>query len=109
MITTEIVLEQITDLAAEELESWIASGWVRPEGEPGRWVFHEIDVARVRLIAEFRHELAIDDGALPVILSLLDQLYAVRRDLGALCRAVAAQPEESRRAIATALRSLGTD
>jgi chaperone modulatory protein CbpM len=90
-------------IAEAELLRWIDSGWVHPEGEPGAWIFRDIDVARVRLIIEIRHDLEIDEDALPVVLSLLDQLYGLRRDLGALCGAVAAQPPEVRAAIAAAL------
>jgi chaperone modulatory protein CbpM len=102
MIALEALL-QIVRVEESELRHWIESGWVLPEGDTGRWVFHEVDVARVRLIAEIRYDLAIDDGALPVVLSLLDQLYGLRRELQALCGAVAAQPSEVRDAIAAAI------
>ena len=103
MIGRERLLGAVAGLSGEELELWVAAGWVRPEGEPDRWLFREIDVARVRLIVECRHDLAIDHEAMPVVLALLDQLYGLRRDFGALCRAVAAQPETIREAIAAAL------
>jgi chaperone modulatory protein CbpM len=111
MIGFNALLREIGALDAAELTMWIDSGWVRPEGEPGNWLFHEVDVARVRLIVEFRHDLAIDAEAVPVVLSLLDQLYGLRRELGALCGAVAVQPEATRRAIAAALheRSSGPE
>jgi chaperone modulatory protein CbpM len=104
MIGFDAVLKEISALDAAELTMWIDSGWVRPEGERGNWQFHEVDVARARLIAEIRYDLAIDAEAVPVLLSLLDQLYGLRRELGALCGAVAAQPEAIRHAIAAALR-----
>jgi chaperone modulatory protein CbpM len=104
VIGFDALLAEIGALDAAELTLWIDSGWVRPEGEPGQWLFHEVDVARVRLIVEIRHDLAIDADAVPVVLSLLDQLYGLRRDFGALCGAIAAQPEATRQAIAAALR-----
>jgi chaperone modulatory protein CbpM len=104
MIDLEALLREIGALDAAELTRWIESGWVRPEGAEGRWLFHAIDVARVRLIVEISHELAIDDEAIPVVLSLLDQIYGLRRELAALCGAVAEQPDPVRRAIAAALR-----
>jgi chaperone modulatory protein CbpM len=107
MIPREAVLQQVVGLAAEELELWIASGWVAPDGSPDAWAFREIDVARVRLIVELRRDLEIDAGALPVILSLLDQLYATRRDLADLCGALAVQPEPVRAAIAAAIKARG--
>ena len=46
MIPREAVLQQVVGVAAEELELWIASGWVAPDGSPDAWAFREIDVAR---------------------------------------------------------------
>lgn len=100
MITIETVVLTVAGLDRAELEHWIASAWVRPEGAAPAWRFREIDVARVRLLVELRHELRIDDEAMPVVLSLLDQLYATRRQvrrLGEALRAVA--PKEVRRAV----------
>jgi chaperone modulatory protein CbpM len=105
MIAREGVLRQVAGLQPEELELWIASGWVAPDGSPDAWSFREIDVARIRLIAELRRDLAIDAGALPVILSLLDQLYAARRDLADLCGAVASQSPAIRAAVAAAIKA----
>src|SRR5260221_2151275 len=107
MIDFEALLREIGALDAAELTRWIESGWVRPEGGEGDWLFRAVDVARVRLIVEIRHELAIDDEAIPVVLSLLDQAYCLRRELAALCCAVAEQPEPVRQAITAALRQRG--
>ena len=71
-----------------------------PKARPGSTSFREIDVARVRLIHELRHDLGVDDEALPVVLSLVDQLYATRRQMHRLRRAVEqAAPDEVRQAI----------
>jgi chaperone modulatory protein CbpM len=107
MIAREHVLRQIDGLEADELELWIANGWVAPDGSPESWSFREIDVARVRLIVVLRRELEIDADALAVVLSLLDQLYATRRDLADLFGAVAAQPAPVRAAIAATIKSRG--
>ena len=57
-------------------------------------VFREVDVARVELIREIRHDFAVDDEAVPLVLGLLDQVYELRRHLRRLCDALASQPEE---------------
>ena len=83
-----------------ELTSWIERGWVVPErrgrGEP---LFSELDVARVCLICDLRHDLAVEEETVPLILSLLDQVYTLRRQMNALTDAVSHQPEDVRRAI----------
>ena len=65
-----------------------------------------MDVARVQLILEIRHEFAIDDEALPLVLGLLDQVYDLRRQLRRMCDAMAAQPPEVRAGIRKALPPL---
>jgi hypothetical protein len=102
MMTLNELRRSFADLDAAELDRWIDNRWIRPEGRPGAYVFHEIDVARARLVAELR-ELAIDDEALPLVLSLLDQLYGVRRQMKLLYKAINAQPEEVRRALLVAV------
>ena len=76
-------LRLFAGLQEAELERWIGERWVRPEPASEGYVFREVDVARVRLIVELRHDLAIDEDALPVVLQLLDQVYALRRRLRA--------------------------
>jgi len=88
MMTIEHVVLEVRDLAPADLERWIAAELVRPDGEKGRWRFREIDVARIRLILELRDVLEIDEPALPTVLSLLDQLYGLRRRMRALNEAM---------------------
>ncbi|HUB11710.1 MAG TPA: chaperone modulator CbpM [Acetobacteraceae bacterium] len=92
-----------SDLPLHELTGWVERGWVRPEGEAPTWLFHEIDIARVRLIHDLRRDMDIGEDAIPVVLSLLDQVYELRAHLKQVLRAVEAQPEEVRRAIRAAL------
>jgi chaperone modulatory protein CbpM len=80
-------LSRSLGLAEAEIHRWVEQRWLRPGGAPGGWVFQEVDVARVRLIVELR-DLALDEEAMPVVLSLLDQLHATRRQLRLLQQAV---------------------
>lgn len=83
MITLELLCEQVSGLEADVLRDWVLAGYVRADTQPEGFLhFQEIDVARVRLILDLRENLALNDDALPVVLSLLDQLYALRRRLG---------------------------
>jgi chaperone modulatory protein CbpM len=88
-----------------EIHSWVERGWVRPEGRRGgEPLFSELDVARLCLICDLRHDLAVEDETVPLVLSLLDQVYTLRRQLGALTDAVQQQPAEVRRAILDLLK-----
>jgi chaperone modulatory protein CbpM len=59
--------------------------------------------ARVRLISTLRYELEIDTDTLPLVLSLIDQLYDTRQRLLSLAAAVAAQDEDIRMPIIAAI------
>ena len=61
--------------------------------------FHEIDVARVRLIHDLRSGMDVGEDAMPLVLSLLDQVYELRSRLKAVLRAVEAQPRDVQLAI----------
>ncbi len=92
----EAVVVQVRGLNRAALERWIEAALVRPEGEPGAWRFREIDVARVRLIVELRREMRVEERTLPVVLSLLDQLYDARRAMRRLGAAMAGVDETTR-------------
>ena len=94
-----------TDLTQVELTTWVERGWVLPDSEGAVLEFHEIDVARVRLIHDLRHSMDVGEDAIPLVLSLLDQVYDLRSRLNGVLRAVASQPGEVQRSILDALRS----
>ncbi|MEX1155162.1 hypothetical protein [Parvibaculum sp.] len=104
MTGIEELVGRIEALQRRDLEAWIAEELVAPREEAGALVFSEMECARVRLICTLRYELDIEAGALPVILSLLDQLYDTRQQLMALTAAVAKQDEAVREAV---LRGMG--
>ena len=57
-------------------ETWIAPAY------PDSHEFDDEDLARIKLIAELREEMGVNDEAIPVILHLLDQVHCLRRQLG---------------------------
>lgn len=84
-------IEELQDEAM--LREFIRNGWVKPAGEEP-WQFDVVDVARIRLIIHLREELTVEDDTLPLILSLIDQLYGTRRQLNQLCDAISKQPRQ---------------
>lgn len=96
------VVALFPDLQQVELTTWIERRLVRPEpaGEAeGEWEFHEIDIARVHLIYDLRRNLDVPDDTLPLLLSVLDQLYDLRRKLNAVNDLANDHPPELRDAI----------
>jgi chaperone modulatory protein CbpM len=106
MKSPEAVLAEF-GIERSELDSWIEQGWVRPAREKDCYVFDETDVARIRLIVELRCDLSIEEETVPVVLSLLDQLYAARRALQTIDEAIEGLPEPVRREIRSSLRPNG--
>ncbi|MCB8880683.1 hypothetical protein ACELLULO517_10610 [Acidisoma cellulosilytica] len=97
MITIEILSRMVVGVDSTQVQRWIDNAWIRPDGEPGRYHFHDIDVARVRLIVQLRDDMGVDENALPVVLSLMDQLYETRRQMRRLCTVIETSvPDEVR-------------
>jgi chaperone modulatory protein CbpM len=107
MITLNKVIAR-TGLKREDLERWIVENWIKPDRDGGDYVFEEVDVARVELIYELHHQLDIDEAAIPVVLSLLDQIYDLRRRMRELGEALSeVAPNEVQRAVADHLAQRG--
>ena len=104
MIDDRALCARFTRLELTTLHRWIDQGWVRPRRQAELLVFDETDVARVALLCDLAFEIEIAEESLPVVLSLLDQVYDLRRQMGALTQAVAALPAEVRGEVRARLR-----
>ena len=80
-------------ISRDELSVWIEQKWVRPLRSGDVWQFDDCDIARLELICDLRQGLDVNDEAVPVILSLLDQLYATRRTLRHVRDAIVQLPD----------------
>ena len=97
------LVERIAALQRGDLEAWIGEGLVSPQPEAGTLLFSDMECARVRLICTLRYELEIEAEALPVVLSLVDQLYDTPQRLLSLTAAVAAQDKAVQATILAAI------
>jgi len=98
MMDERQLCELIDALEAHMLRQWVEAGLVHAlDGDP--LTFDDADVARVQLICELHYEMAVDEETLPLIVSLMDQLYSLRRSARAVNAAIAGEPEEVRRRI----------
>ena len=98
------VIAQCPGLTVVELTHWVELGWVLPDTNDTILVFREIDVARVRLIHDLRRDMDIGEDAMPLVLSLLDQIYELRGRMNTMLRALASQPREVQTAVLDAIR-----
>jgi chaperone modulatory protein CbpM len=107
MTTIETLVAQFSGLTRQDIEAWISNDWVRPDGGPGPYAFRQIDVARVRLIHQLRADMQVNDEALPIVLSLLDQLYDQRRRMRDLSQALLRiAPVDIRKMLSTHLSNM---
>lgn len=90
------VVQSVVGLTQVRLKTWVRDGLVVPTETDTGFVYTEIDVARCNLIRQLEDELEIDGEILPVILSLLDQIYGLRREMRVLTKAIEQQPESVR-------------
>src|SRR3546814_13977310 len=65
-------------IGASELSAWIEQHWVLPVEVDGALMFDDSDLARVKLIAELRNDLGVNEDAIPGLLRLLDPVYSPR-------------------------------
>ncbi|RXF69895.1 chaperone modulator CbpM [Hansschlegelia zhihuaiae] len=110
MIGIDDLVTRFPALRQADVERWMAHSWVRPHvTAAGSLAFHEIDVARIQLILELRDDMEIGEDALPVVLSLLDQLFDARRRMRELDDALQrVAPAEVRRALADHLARIAS-
>lgn len=97
------IVEQIEALQRSDLDAWINEELISPQEDAGAMVFSEMECARIRLICTLHYELEIDAETLPVVLSLVDQLYQTRQRLLKLTAAVALQDKPVQAAILAAI------
>lgn len=99
MMNFDELVAAIDALRRRDLQRWVRESWVSPVRADSTLQFSDRECARVRLICTLRYEYEIEEDTMPVILSLLDQLYETRRRLNALAAAVAGQDSDVRDAI----------
>jgi chaperone modulatory protein CbpM len=104
MLTERDLVGRIDGFSVEELRYCVRRGWVAPSAAAGGSHYLEVDVARLRFVRELRFDLEVDEEAIPILLSLLDQLHTLRHELRALAGAVGEQPADVRERIAGAMK-----
>ena len=99
MVGEKQLCDLIDALEAHMLRRWVEAGLVRARAhEPLE--FDEADVARVRLICDLHYDMALDEETLPLVVSLMDQLYSLRGSARAVSPALSHEPDEVRERIA---------
>ncbi len=101
MIPLSRVCLEVPGVSEDDLRRWLAQDWIRPERQSGEPAFQDIDIARIRLIQELHVELQVEEPTVPIVLKLLDQLYATRHQLRLVLEKLDA---DSRQSLAASLK-----
>ncbi len=106
MKTLQEILD-LTEMCVEKpmIVEWIEAGWLNPISKNSIYYFEEIDVARIQLIYELHYRIMVEPDTMPLVLSLLDQLYGTRAQLNKLVKAIEQQPESVKVDIFTLLET----
>jgi chaperone modulatory protein CbpM len=108
MMGFDDLVAAISTLQRNDLEAWIREEMVVPRQEAGALLFTDMECARVRLICTLHYDLEIDVDTLPVVLSLVDQLYDARQTLLSITAAGTAQDKSVQAAIIAAMHGGST-
>lgn len=106
-LTEDDVVAITMGLTRDRLAGFLAARVVVPlHGDTGP-LFRQIDIARLRLLCELSDDLDLDETALGIVMSLIDQLHGARFTLQSLALALADEPEAVRERIGAALNASG--
>ncbi len=96
MLSETDVVAEVEEITVRRLRLWVRRGWVVPTASRAGHAYDQLDLARVRLVCQLKDEMKLNDEAIPVVLSLMDQLYGIRREFKAMTEAIDQQPEDIR-------------
>jgi chaperone modulatory protein CbpM len=103
----EEIVDAVARLTRPRLKSFVELEIVSPLHTDGRLVYRQIDLVRLELLCELSEDFELDDDALCMIISLIDQLHSARGELRALRAAIASEPEDVLSRIRAALGRAG--
>ena len=106
MMREDEVLASIEGLTLERLTLCVSEALIQPLRDERGQLFDALDLARIRLIVELREELEVNDEAIPIILSLIDQMHGLKRQLVLLDKAICDEQVEVRNSIDSRLRDM---
>ncbi|MEX1662707.1 hypothetical protein AB4874_13760 [Thioclava sp. 15-R06ZXC-3] len=109
VFTVTETISRVTRLTQTRLSAYIEAEAVTPAPSPTGPLFDTGDLARLDLLCELDELYDMGPEALAVLISVLDQLHAARRDRSALLEAIGKEPPEVRARIAATLTQAQRD
>lgn len=97
------VITTVPRLTRSQLVRFVEVDLVRPTRIDGQPLYRHIDIARLELLCDLSEDFDLDDTVLGILISLIDQLHAARRDSVVMARAIETLPTDLRSRISAAL------
>ncbi len=104
----EQVIEKITSLTAERLSHFERLCIVTPVNTSAGPRYHTLDVRRITLLCELTDDFDVNEDALVIIMSLLDQLHGAHSKLEQVVQAIGAEPTEIKVRLSQRLHDTGS-
>jgi len=101
--TTDQALTLVWRLTPDRLAGLVEAGAVEPLDSDTGPLFAAADLARLELMCEFAEVYDMGPEALAVLMGVIDQMHAARRDRHALMTAIRAEAREVRERVAAVL------
>lgn len=98
-------IAMVARLTRPRLASFVEARIVTPVGSERGPVYHRLDIVRMELLCELSEGFDLEDDALGMVISLIDQLHGVRAELRAVVDAIAQEPPEVRERIRRTVRT----
>lgn len=90
----EDVIEQISPLTADRLRQFEHLRIVTPVNTSDGPRYRSLDIRRITLLCELTDDFEVNEDALVIIMSLLDQLHGAHGRLDQIVQAIACEPSE---------------
>ncbi|ASM70907.1 MULTISPECIES: chaperone modulator CbpM [Roseobacteraceae] len=105
----EQVIESVTSLTAERLSHFERLRIVTPVSTSEGPRYRTLDVRRITLLCELTDDFEVNEDALVIIMSLLDQLHGAHSRLEQVMQAIGAEPSEIKLRLSQRLAEGGID
>lgn len=103
----EQVIEKVASLTAERLSYFERLQIVTPVSTPQGLRYRTLDVRRITLLCELTDDFEVNEDALVIIMSLLDQLHGAHIKLDQVVQAINAEPSETKLRLSQRLQGEG--
>ena len=103
------VIAAVATLTRTQLVSFIEAEIIVPLHTEDGIVFRQVDLVRIELLCELTEHFSLNDDALSIIISLIDQLHSTRGELDSLLQAIKDEPGDVRERLGNAILNMQKD